>query len=999
MKNLKKLLLITALLFSTPALASYQPPCGATGEIQFNDDGLCGAYNSNEATAYLNVFSATLQGMVPASGGGTTNFLNASGAWTVPTAAGSASGDLLGSYPGPTLNLSLSHIWTGKQTFNSNAVQMGTLTANKAIVTDSSKNLVSSAASDTELSYLVGVTSPIQAQIDAKGTGNVSTVSVVSANGLAGTVANATTTPAITLSTSVSGVLKGDGTAISVAVSGTDYAPATSGSSILYGNAAGGFSNATIGTGLNFTTGILSVTGAPPTGTAGGSLAGTYPNPTIANSGVTAASYTNMSATIGADGRVTAASNGTAPVTSVSGTANRITSTGGATPVIDISSSYVGQSSITTVGTLSSGAVPASLVTPGTFGSGNYTIDGALNLNLNTASRALVTDASKNVLSSVTTATEIGYVNGVTSSIQTQLNAKGVGSVTSVDVNGGTTGLTSSGGPITSSGTVTLAGAVNETHGGTNQTSYALGDTIYASAADTISKLTGNTTSTKKFMSQTGTGSASAAPSWATIAAADVPGSALTKTDDTNVTLTLGGSPTTALLNATSLTLGWTGQLGVTRGGTGLGSVSQGDILYGSASNTLSTLAKNTSASRYLSNTGTSNNPAWAQIDLTNGVTGRLPFSNVTQAGALTVLGNATGSTADAAFTTTPVVSGKMTANNFSTSATGSTLQYLTGTINALWQDDSNANLAIGNTAFITTVSQAGGGNNGKQNIAIGNTALNANTTGNENVAMGIGSMLSVTTGGGNVAVGDFSLAHTTAGNSNTAIGNSTLSASDVGSTNTAVGNLAFSNLSAASADNTAVGANIGIVMNGSRNVFIGNKAGNLLGLFGASNDNILIGQQIASGASGFSNNIGIGDINVTFGSFSSHQLNIQNAVHALNTGTTSSTPFVGIGNKATPTSTLHDAGSFAANYVAKTATYTATAQDFTIDCTANTFTVTLPTAAGIAGRIYIIKNSGVGVVTLQAAGSETIDGSNTQTLATTIAMRIESNGTNWIII
>lgn len=40
---------------------------------------------------------------------------------------------------------------------------------------------------------------------------------------------------------------------------------------------------------------------------------------------------------------------------------------------------------------------------------------------------------------------------------------------------------------------------------------------------------------------------------------------ALTKTDDTNVTLTLGGSPSTALLQATSLTLGWTGTLADSR--------------------------------------------------------------------------------------------------------------------------------------------------------------------------------------------------------------------------------------------------------------------------------------------------------------------------------------------------------------------------------------------------------------------------------------------------
>jgi hypothetical protein len=49
------------------------------------------------------------------------------------------------------------------------------------------------------------------------GTGTVTSVSVVSANGFAGTVATATTTPAITLTTSISGVLYGNGTAIAAA--------------------------------------------------------------------------------------------------------------------------------------------------------------------------------------------------------------------------------------------------------------------------------------------------------------------------------------------------------------------------------------------------------------------------------------------------------------------------------------------------------------------------------------------------------------------------------------------------------------------------------------------------------------------------------------------------------------------------------------------------------------------------------------------------------------
>lgn len=72
-----------------------------------------------------------------------------------------------------------------------------------------------------------------------------------------------------------------------------------------------------------------------------------------------------------------------------------------------------------------------------------------------------------------------------------------------------------------------------------------------------------------------------------------------------------------------------TGTPSVIQGGTGLTAVSQGDILYGSATNTLSVLTKSASASRYLSNSGTSNNPAWAQVDLSNGVTGNLPVINL----------------------------------------------------------------------------------------------------------------------------------------------------------------------------------------------------------------------------------------------------------------------------------------------------------------------------------------------------------------------------------
>ncbi len=71
----------------------------------------------------------------------------------------------------------------------------------------------------------------------------------------------------------------------------------------------------------------------------------------------------------------------------------------------------------------------------------------------------------------------------------TWTTVSGTGSVTSVDVSGGTTGLSFSGGPITTSGTITLAGTLSAANGGTGVTSYAIGDLLYASGATTLSKL------------------------------------------------------------------------------------------------------------------------------------------------------------------------------------------------------------------------------------------------------------------------------------------------------------------------------------------------------------------------------------------------------------------------------------------------------------------------------------------------------------------------------
>ena len=165
--------------------------------------------------------------------------------------------------------------------------------------------------------------------------GTVTSVSVVSANGFAGTVANSTTTPAITLTTTITGILKGNGTAISAAVSGTDYAPATSGTSILYGNGAGGFSSVTIGTGVSFVGGTLSATGSGGTVT---SVTGTAP---IASSGGTTPAISISQSNTSTDGYLSSTdwntfnNKGSGTVTSVTGTAP-VVSSGGATPAISM---------------------------------------------------------------------------------------------------------------------------------------------------------------------------------------------------------------------------------------------------------------------------------------------------------------------------------------------------------------------------------------------------------------------------------------------------------------------------------------------------------------------------------------------------------------------------------------------------------------------------------------------------------------------------------------
>lgn len=177
------------------------------------------------------------------------------------------------------------------------------------------------------------------------GAGSVTTVSVASANGFAGSVANATSTPAITVSTSITGLLKGNGTAISAASSGTDYlAPNSSitgatktkvtydakglvtagadattsdiseGSNLYYTDErAQDATGAMVDSSLVYVDATPLLTRAALTGDITASQGSNATTLATVNSNV--GSFTNASITVNAKGLVTAASSGTAPAT------------------------------------------------------------------------------------------------------------------------------------------------------------------------------------------------------------------------------------------------------------------------------------------------------------------------------------------------------------------------------------------------------------------------------------------------------------------------------------------------------------------------------------------------------------------------------------------------------------------------------------------------------------------------------------------------------------
>ena len=159
----------------------------------------------------------------------------------------------------------------------------------------------------------------------------------------------------------------------------------------------------------------------------------------------------------------------------------------------------------------------------------------------------------------------------------------------SVVLSGGVNAAPAYGKVALSGSTTHIVGTLPVTNGGTGHALYAVGDIVTADTTTTLARVADVATGNALIA-----GGVGVVPSWGKI----------------------------------GLTTHVSGVLPEANGGTNQSTYAQGDLLYASAANTLAKLPKDANATRYLSNTGTSNAPAWAQVNIANGVTGTLPVAN-----------------------------------------------------------------------------------------------------------------------------------------------------------------------------------------------------------------------------------------------------------------------------------------------------------------------------------------------------------------------------------
>jgi hypothetical protein len=171
-----------------------------------------------------------------------------------------------------------------------------------------------------------------------------------------------------------------------------------------------------------------------------------------------------------------------------------------------------------------------------------------------------------------------------------------------------------------------------------------LGDIIYSNGSSSNTRLAGNTTSTKEFLTQTGTGSASAAPAWGALVSGDIPNNAA------NTSGTAAGLSSTLAISS-----GGTGQITASAAYNALSPMTtKGDIEYESATGVASRLAIGSTGNVLTIASGV---PAWSSGTFSGSSSGtNTGDQTITLTGAVT--GSGSGSFATTYAGTVPVTTG-----------------------------------------------------------------------------------------------------------------------------------------------------------------------------------------------------------------------------------------------------------------------------------------------------------------------------------------------------
>lgn len=319
-------------------------------------------------------------------------------------------------------------------------------------------------------------------------------------------------------------------------------------------------SNTDVTTALGYTPGtgngtVTSVTGTTPISSSGGAT----PNISISLANTTTDGYLSSTDWNTFNGKQTAYTN----LSTIGGLANSagwLYNNGtGTFSYSTPTAADVG--AVPTARTLSINGTSYDLTANRTWSVGTVTSVAALTLGTTgTDLSSTVADSTTTPVITLNVPTASATNRGVLSSADwTTFNNKGTGngSVTSVDVLGGTTGLTTSGGPITTSGNITIAGTLNVGSGGTGVTSLTANAVIIGNATGAVTTVAPGALNNALISDGT---------NWVSTA---LPASGVTITDDTSsnvtryVTLTANTSGTITTINVSSTKLTFNPSTGV----------------------------------------------------------------------------------------------------------------------------------------------------------------------------------------------------------------------------------------------------------------------------------------------------------------------------------------------------------------------------------------------------------------------------------------------------